>query len=103
VRRQPGGILGQVAARRLAAAAGQIALAEQQGQHPQHLGQPLVQLVVAGDAARDGGGDDRAPRPRQPLGDRGLRGHQGMGDLGGGEAADPRRVSASCAWRDSAG
>ena len=81
-------LAGEVAARQLRAAAGQVALVEDQVEHVQDRAQPLRPLVAARHLKRDGRRPDRLLGAADPLCHRRLRDEKRVGDLGRGQATD---------------
>ena len=65
-----------------------IPFVEDQVQHGQHAGQPLVELLRGRDLQRDGRGADLLLGPRDPLPHGRLGDDEGPGDLGRAEAAE---------------
>ena len=84
---QPDGLAGQVGAGQVRAAAGRVALVEQQVQHVQHGAQPARPLVRRGQPERLVGRLEGGLGPADPLAHGFLWHQEGGGDLPGGQPA----------------
>ena len=85
---QPDGLAGQVGAGQVRAAAGRVALVEQQVEHVQHGPQPARPLVRRRQPERLAGRLEGGLGPADPLAHGRLRHQERGGDLPGGQAAD---------------
>jgi len=98
---QPDGLAGQVGAGQAGAAAGGVALVEQQVQDMQHQSQPFGTLIGRWERERLAGSLDRRFGAADPLGHGRLGDQERGSDLAGGQAADrPEGERDRRGWRE---